>query len=326
MPAQTDAPFHLLNADVDACVPLQQGVVAIGNFDGVHLGHRNVLRLARSLAADHQCPAYALSFEPHPRTVFSPHDPVFRLTPPHAKARVLEAFGLDGLVNVPFDKAFAALSAEHFVEEVLVRRLQVRHVIIGFDFHFGHNREGTPAYLMDCGKRLGFGVTIVDALTDAGDPVSSSRVRERLQGGDVTGAAALLGYHYFISGEVIHGEKRGRDLGFPTANIRLDEDNRLAMGIYAVRVSFEGQTHDAVASYGRRPTFDNGAPLLEVCLFDFSGSLYGKVLNVAFHAYLRGEEKFDSLDALVAQMNDDAAKARAILEKTEPVTTLDARL
>jgi riboflavin kinase/FMN adenylyltransferase len=297
---------------------LQRGFVAIGNFDGVHRGHKAVIEAAR--VQQHMIPqksrTLALTFEPHPRTFFKPDEPVFRITPETVKLRLLAGSGLvDGAVVLAFNRELASLTAEEFVAKVLVEWLAIAGVAIGHDFHFGKQRQGTPEFLQDAGKRHGFAVEIVPALNDDGAPVSSGKIREALAAGDIARANGLLGHPWFVAGEVVHGEKRGRELGFPTANIRLDSSCRLRHAIYAVRAYVGGKGYDAVASYGRRPQFDNGAPLLETYLFDFAGDLYGQEMTVEFAGFIREEAKFDSLDALVAQMNRDSEQARALLSK-----------
>jgi riboflavin kinase/FMN adenylyltransferase len=288
-------------------------VVAIGNFDGVHRGHRTVIGAALARANALGRKAAALTFAPHPRRFFRPQDSMFLLSSERDKLRLLAATGLDGAIVMTFDARLAATSAEDFIARILVRQFGIGGAAIGFDFHFGKNRTGSPAFLREQGERLGFAVDIVPPLEDEGRPVSSGAVRAALTQGKVVEAAELLGMPWFVSGEVIHGEKRGRTLGFPTANIRLDADCGLKHGIYAVRVAFGGRRHDGVASFGVRPTFDNGAPLLEVFLFDFDGKLYGQRLDVAFIGWIRHEQKFASADALERQMAADAAQARDAL-------------
>jgi riboflavin kinase/FMN adenylyltransferase len=305
------------------------GVVAIGNFDGVHRGHRAVLDRALEIAKETNRPALVLTFEPHPRTVFQPDRPVFRLTPAPLKAALLGALGFDGVVEQQFSKEFSAHTADEFIQSILIDGLKARHVITGFDFHFGKGRQGGPAYLMDAGNTRGFDVTLVDAFRDEGaEVVSSSRIRDRLAEGDVSEAAGLLGYRYCVSAQVIKGKQLGRTLGFPTANMALPDENRLAHGIYAVRFKTEaGTVHNAVASFGRRPSVDsNGEPWLETFLFDFTGDLYGQTCEVSFFGFLRGEEKFDGLDALMAQMRCDEAEARALLAGTVPLSDLDSAI
>ena len=305
---------------------LRGGVVAIGNFDGVHRGHQAVLERALAEAARRGVPALVLTFEPHPRIVFRPDVPLFILTPPAMKARILHKLGFAAMVEQTFTREFASHSAETFVTEILVGRLGISHAVTGFDFHFGKNRQGGPAFLMAAGERHGFGVTLVDAFRDEGaEVVSSSRIRALLGEGEVAEAAGLFGYRYTVEAEIVHGQRLGRTLGYPTANMRLPENTALRHGIYAVRLRrADGVLHDGVASYGRRPTVtDDGAPLLETFVFDFSADLYGEVCEVSFFGFLRGEEKFDGLDALVAQMRRDDAEARALLSGVEPLSALD---
>ncbi|MGN6571830.1 MAG: bifunctional riboflavin kinase/FAD synthetase [Pseudolabrys sp.] len=310
-------PFHIVRGDSAALDPgaLAGCVVAIGNFDGVHRGHRAVIAAALARARALGRPAAALTFDPHPRTFFWPDLPVFRLSTERDKMRLLAATGLDGAVILRFDRGLAATTAQDFIGRILVGRLGVAGAAIGFDFHFGKDRQGSPAYLAGQGAEHGFAVDVVPPLQDEGRPVSSGAVREALAAGKVVEAAELIGAPWFVSGEVIHGEKRGRDLGFPTANVRLDASCGLKHGIYAVRASVDGRLIDGVASFGRRPTFDNGAPLLETFLFDFSGDLYGKTIDVAFIGWIRGEEKFASIDALKRAMDGDAARARDTLAR-----------
>lgn len=308
---------------------LRGGVVAIGNFDGVHRGHQTVLERALAEARRRGVPALVLTFEPHPRKLFRPDTPLFVLTPPPMKARLLTLLGFAAVVEQPFDRNFASLSAEDFVTGVLDRNLGVTHAVTGFDFHFGKDRQGGPAYLMAAGERHGFGVTLVDAFRDEGaEVVSSSRIRSLLCEGSTSEAAGLLGYRYTIEAEVIGGQQLGRTLGFPTANMSLSLETGLREGIYAVRLRrADGTLHDGVASFGRRPTVDaNGAPLLETFVFDFSDDLYGEICAVSLFGFLRPEVKFDGLDALVAQMKRDEAEARALLAGVKPLSELDARV
>jgi len=304
---------------------LTGGVVAIGNFDGVHRGHTILLRTAMAVARERGLAALALTFEPHPRTIFKPESPVFRLTPLPAKARILTAVGLDGLVVIPFDRTFSTLTADAFVEDILVDRLQIEGVVVGRDFHFGKGRGGSAATLTAHGRSFGFSVTVVDPIVgDSGETISSSSIRDALAAGDVAMANDLLGHRWFVAGEVVAGDRRGRELGFPTANIRLPADCRLRHGVYAVAMRrADGTLLRGVASYGRRPTFDNGPPLLEVFAFDFSGDLYGETVIVVFLDWMRGEEKFASVDALVSAIRQDVASARTILAGIGPGNALD---
>ena len=296
---------------------LANPVVAIGNFDGVHRGHRHVMAEARAMARRLGRPAAVLTFDPHPRAFFRPDLPQFELTPPEVQARLIADLGLDGLIVLSFDAALAGLPAEAFIDDILMRRLNISGAVVGWDFHFGKGRGGTPDGLAAAGAARGFPVRVLDALTAGAAPISSTRIRQALTAGDLDTANGLLGYEWFVRGPVIHGEKRGRDLGYPTANMALDPGCGLRHGVYAVRAHADGVTHPAVASFGRRPMFDNGAPLLETHIFDFRGDLYGTVIDIAFVAFLREEMTFDGLDALIAQMNRDSAAARAILAATK---------
>ncbi len=298
---------------------LQGGVFALGNFDGLHRGHVGVIERAKSLATRLRRPCALLTFEPHPADFFAGRPVIFRLTPPLAKAALLRRLGLDGMVSMTFDAAFAALPAESFTRDILSRRVGASAVVAGYDFRFGKNRRGDAEFLKSEGARLGFLVEIVERIVrdEAGslDAVSSTATREALEQGDVRLARRLLGRPYLIEGKVVRGAQRGRKLGFPTANIALDASNRLRHGVYAVTLEARGVLHWGVASFGKRPTFDDGPPLLEVFVFDYDGDLYGETVEVAFYEFLRGEEKFASVDALIAQMHADAEAARAILRQ-----------
>ena len=311
--------FHVARGDGHALDPgpLAGSVVAIGNFDGVHRGHRAVIEAAQTRAQALGSKAAALTFEPHPRAFFRPQEPLFQLSTPRNKLRLLAATGLDGAVVMNFDAALAATEAEDFIAHILKGRLHIAGAAIGFDFHFGKDRKGSPRYLAEQGAKLGFAVDIVPPLEDEGRPVSSGAVRQALAAGRVVEAAELLGAPWFVSGTVIHGDKRGRELGFPTANIRLDPTCGLKHGIYAVRVRIGGRLHDGVASFGRRPMFDDGAPLLEVFLFDFADDLYGQEIDVAFIGWLRQEQKFESIEALKRAMDADSAQARDALKRAQ---------
>ena len=317
-------------ADIDRLpAELRGGVVAIGNFDGVHRGHQAVLDRAIDTAHELGEPVLALTFEPHPRAFFRPGEPLFRLTPPPLKARIMAKLGLDAVVELPFDAGLAATSAPEFVRRILCDGLGARLVVTGRDFRFGKAREGGSAFLVEQGERHGFDVALVDALCDEGcETVSSTRIRALLAAGDVTEAAGLLGYRFTVEAEVSHGRKLGRTLGFPTANMALPETTAMRHGIYAVRLRRpDGALHDAVASFGRRPTVEaNGRVLLETFLFDFAGDLYGETCTVSFFGFLRPELRFDGLDPLVAQMRRDTGEARALLSEVRPLSEIDRRL
>lgn len=305
---------------------LRGGVVAIGNFDGVHRGHQSVLDRALEIANENNVPALVMTFEPHPRAVFTPENAPFRISPAPLKAVLLEKLGFNAVIEQAFDKNFASNSAQDFINNILVKQFGVSHVVTGFDFHFGKGREGGPAFLMAAGEERGFGVTLVDAFRDENaDVISSSRIRQLLIDGELGEANALLGYRFTVEGEIVKGRQLGRELGYPTANMVLHQENGLKPGIYAVKFrDGEGNLRDGVASFGVRPTVeDDGAPILETFVFDFTGYLYGQNCQVHLVSYLREEQKFDDLDSLVVQMKLDDAEAREVLMHSKPISTLD---
>ena len=285
---------------------------AIGNFDGVHLGHRAVIDLARGHG-----PLGVVTFEPHPREHFAPDAPAFRLMNAGARAHRLQKLGVKRLFELPFDARIASMSPEGFAREVLAEGLGLSHVVVGADFCFGKGRTGTAADLVALGRDLGFGVTVADLVAAEGAEVSSTAIRAALSDGRPRDAAAMLGHWHRIEGPVLHGDKRGRTLGYPTANMALAGLHVPRHGIYAVLVDVLDGPHagtvHAVASLGIRPMFELVTPTLEVHLFDFAGDLYGATLSVALVDWLRGEARFDGLEALVAQMDADSAQARAVL-------------
>jgi riboflavin kinase/FMN adenylyltransferase len=315
-PRRSARPFLVIRDDSPALKALKGAVVAIGNFDGVHRGHGAVIAAALSRARSFGSPAAALTFEPHPRRFLRPELPLFRLTDENTKLRLLAGTGLDGALVLTFGAALAGTSAEDFIARILVGKIEVRGVTIGFDFHYGKDRKGSPGFLAEEGRRLGFDVEICPPLEDEGRPVSSSSIRSALSAGRVVEAAELIGYPWFVSGTVIAGDRRGRTLGYPTANLRLDPECGLKHGIYAVRARVGQEVRDGVASFGRRPTFDDGPPLLEVHLFDFDGDLYGAALDVAFIGWIRTEAKFSEVGDLVWRMDQDSRLARETLERT----------
>jgi riboflavin kinase/FMN adenylyltransferase len=305
--------FTVIRDSTPAAAIPRGAIVAMGNFDGVHLGHRAVIAAALQMARIRGRPALAVTFEPHPRRFFSPNTPQFRLTDEAGKLRLLAGAGLAGAVVMTFDKGRAGTTAQDFIHHDLIERLGIAGIAVGYDFHFGKGRVGSPSLLVSEAPRLGIEVDVQAHVDIDERPVSSSAIRMALAEGQIDDATAMLGYPWFVTGEVIHGDKRGRDLGYPTANIRLDKYCGLRHGIYAVRVGRGTERFNGVASFGRRPTFDNGAPLLEVFLFDFKGDLYEATLDVAFIGFIREELKFDGVEALVRQMDDDSARARTAL-------------
>ena len=288
-------------------------ILALGNFDGVHLGHAHLLRVLHSARPD--APLGVLTFEPHPRELFRPEDAPFRLSLSAERRDALAALGVARIFEIPFDHDFSLLSADRFVAEVLHGALGARHLACGMDFAYGHRRGGDAATLAVQAEALGIGLTVVPALSDAGGPFSSSRIRRLLLDGYPERAAEELGRSWAVRGVVAHGDKRGRLLGFPTANVGLGRHLEPARGVYAVTVRLPGGgTRPGVANIGRRPTVnDTLESRLEVHLFDFDGDLYGQELSVSLHTLLRAERKFDGLDALKAQIARDAGQARDYL-------------
>ena len=305
---------------------LRGAVVAIGNFDGVHRGHRALIAEAGRQAEAKGAPLAVLSFEPHPQEFFrafrqeAPDDPeCFRLTPLRTKARLLADLGVDVLFALPFDGDMARRSPQDFVENILVKSLGTSGVVVGHDFEFGQKRAGNLNSLRELGKTCGFSVTAFDTVTASGDDkISSTLIRQLLKQAKPEEAARLLGHPWVIEARVEHGDARGRTMGFPTANMHLHHCLAPAYGVYAVRVAIlEGDhvvsRHDGVANFGIRPMYQVNVPLLETHLFDFDGDLYGKYLSVELIQYIRPEAKFPSLQDLIAQIGADAARARAIL-------------
>lgn len=311
-----------------SCFPeeYKKGIVAIGNFDGVHRGHQAVLQSALDAAHKKNKPAIVYTFEPHPKSFFKPQSPVDRLTPAAEKAKLFELLGFDAVVEQQFDAQFASLSAEQFVKRIIYDSFGASAIVTGSDFHFGQQRAGNPEYLAQCGEKLGFNVIRVQPFCDEnGMVISSSRIRNLLKQGDVEKASGLLGYRYTVRSKVIHGARLGRTLGFPTANMRLAEETGLAFGIYAVRFRRNnGKLYDGVASFGKRPTVEgDGAPLLETFLFSFDDNLYDEMADVSFYSHLRSEKKFDGLVPLIDQMNRDKEQAENALKTARPLSILD---
>ncbi|MEQ1711522.1 MAG: bifunctional riboflavin kinase/FAD synthetase [Hyphomicrobium sp.] len=315
-------------------------VLAIGNFDGVHRGHQALIQTALDTAGALGRPSGVMVFEPHPRAYFAPAEPHFPLTPLPEKLRVLDSLGLKIAVVLPFDGALAALPADRFIDDILVRGLGVSHVVIGYDFFFGSKRGGNPATMVAAGARDGFGVSVIEPVAEGGEVFSSSEIRLKLARGDVQGAAQAMGRNWHVNGRVIGGAKRGTGMGYPTANVPMPPGTALGHGIYAVRAIVDDVAHDAsdarlrpvasdarlrpvasdarlrhdaVAYLGTRPTFDDGSPVLEVFLLDFDGDLYGRDITVEFVAFVRPDRKFSGADELVRQMDKDVAAARAVL-------------
>lgn len=318
--------MHLIIGADEVPKQIRGGVVAIGNFDGVHRGHQKLLDVARTEAERLGRPWGVVTFEPHPRTFFRPTEPVFRLTPQALKARLVAAMGASFMVVLPFSRELSEQDASAFVREHLVARLGAARVVTGYDFHFGRGRKGNPATMQALGGVMGFGVTVVEQVTDEGDlhsPFSSSAIRQALRHGHVTDAARELGYHWTVIGTVVRGDQRGRAIGFPTLNIVLEEGADPFRGIYAVRVrdaALKGAIAWPGAGYfGDRPTFDTGRTFLEVFLIGFEGDLYGRELLVEFVDLIRPDRRFGSIAELVTQMRADCETAMARLSADSEV-------
>ena len=290
---------------------------AIGNFDGVHLGHQVLIGDARKARASSGAPLGVITFEPHPRRHFQPDAPPFRLTTAAEKARILEALGVERLYQLRFDASLAGMEAEDFVRDVLVAGLGIRHVVVGADFHFGRKRRGDAVLLRRMSGELGFDVTIHEMIGDETGEFASTALRVLIEEGRCREAARQLGRWHAVSGRVIEGDRRGRTLGYPTANLDFGEQLIPRHGIYAARVTVHDGphrgSHDGVASIGERPTFGRNRPNFEVHLFDFAGDLYGAEISAGLVQRLRGEVRFETVDELIQQMHRDSAEARAVL-------------
>jgi riboflavin kinase/FMN adenylyltransferase len=303
---------------------LKGAVVAVGNFDGVHLGHQALIAEARRQAKERGRPLAVLAFEPHPAEFFRPRPDSIRLTPLRTKARLLAELGVDAMFALTFDESMAGRSAENFISDVLVQGLGLSGVVVGPDFEFGKGRGGNVGTLKEMGPSLGFTVTCFDMVKTAGEKISSTRIRDSLKAAHPEEAARLLGRFWAVEARVEHGDGRGRQMGFPTANMHLGHCFAPAFGVYAVRVTITENEkpigrHEGVANFGIRPMYQTAVPLMEAHLFDFDGDLYGKHLSVELLAYLRPEAKFANLDALIAQIGADAQKARQILAVTPQI-------
>jgi len=301
----------------DVPANLKGAALAIGNFDGVHRGHQEVLNAAIKLAKQEGRRSGAVVFEPHPREFFAPDTPFFRLTPLPLKLELLQALGLDQTYVIPFDQALASLSAEAFATEVVVKGFGASHVVVGHDFSFGKGRTGTTEGLASLGRALGFGVDVVAPVGAHGATFSSSRIREHLRQGETREAADQLGYWWRVRGRVEAGAGRGKGLGFPTLNLKLAPGQAVRHGIYAMRIDVDGHSHPAAGYVGSRPTFGAGDPMLETYLLDFAGDLYGKEVDAEFVAFLRPDQTFATPEALSMQMREDCDKTRAILAKLD---------
>ncbi|MCB1782451.1 MAG: bifunctional riboflavin kinase/FAD synthetase [Alphaproteobacteria bacterium] len=287
-------------------------VVAIGNFDGVHRGHQALLKQAGDIANDRGTRLAVLTFEPHPKELFRPDEPPSRITPAALKEERLAAEGVDIVFSLPFNWDFASMSAEDFVKKILQDALGAAHVVVGFDFHFGQLRKGTPQTIKDAGIPV---AVTEEVVASGGEEISSSRIRQHLRRGEIEQARQLLGWGWELSGEVIRGDQRGRELGYPTANMNLENIVHPAYGVYAARVQIEGETvwRQAAVNIGIRPMFEIKIAQVETHIFDFNKEIYGKTLRIKPIRRLRSEARFATLDELIAQMGKDCDLARDIL-------------
>ena len=309
--------MRLLAAHEPIPLEFQHAVVAIGNFDGLHRGHQELLSVAKDKAQRLGKPWGIVTFEPHPRSFFKPDEPVFRLTPLLLKARLASALGASFVLSLTFDKELSMLEPQEFIQQYLVGHMKVAQVITGYDFHFGRGRKGNPTILKELGQLLGFDVTIVDQVADEGDshsPFSSSSIRSALRHGHMTTAAHELGYYWTVMGEVVRGDQRGRAIGYPTANIIVEKGCEPFRGIYAVRVRDsavrEAKAWAGAGYFGDRPTFESTQTFLEVFLFDMNADLYGRTLLVEFIDLIRPDRKFASVAELANQMDRDCTEAK----------------
>ena len=302
----------------DAICPehAKNSVVALGNFDGMHKGHQHVILSAKKIALATGASLAALTFEPHPISVFSPSHPPFRLTSLEQKASLMASLGVQFLYVVPFNLSFSRMSAETFITDILVKQLNACHVVAGYDFIFGYQRLGNAALLEACAKQYPFGFTQTEAISDPKTPdiaYSSTQVRQLIAQGKVSQVPPILGRYFSIAGQVCEGNKKGRTLGFPTANLALGESIRPRFGVYATLVHLDGRTYPAVANIGCKPTLGIHEPQLEVHLFDFDQSIYNRYIEVELRAFIREEMRFHSLTELQKHITQDCLQARALL-------------
>jgi riboflavin kinase/FMN adenylyltransferase len=293
---------------------LRHPAVTIGNFDGVHLGHREIFRRVRELARAAGGVSVVVTFVPHPLKVVSPGTVVKLITTPMEKESLIEASGIDYLLEIHFDQAFASITAREFVQRVLVETLGMEQLVVGYDYAFGRGREGDLTLLRELGERFGYQVELLQPISCGSTVYSSTAVRNLVSEGDVKGVVSILGRHYSLTGTVVHGQHRGRALGFPTANLETDKDLLPAAGVYAVKARVGTELYDGACNIGTNPTFQNERLSLEVFLFDFEGDLYGREVSLFFLERLRGERRFPGPEALKAAIAADVARCRSILE------------
>ncbi|MCK5913561.1 MAG: bifunctional riboflavin kinase/FAD synthetase [Desulfuromusa sp.] len=298
-------------------VSFESSAVTLGNFDGVHLGHRELFRCLVKTARQLKCPSVVYTFDPHPLKLLAPEKAPQLLNTPEEKQRLIEASHIDYLIESPFTADFATMLPEQFVAEILIAKLKIKALVVGYDYAFGKGRRGDVDFLKACGDDLGFSVEILQPVGADGVPYSSTRVRRMVADGDVAGVVSLLGRQYNLEGKVVPGEQRGRQLGFPTANLETDKELLPAAGVYAVKVRHCQQEYGGVVNLGQRPTFGGGVSTIEVHLLDYTGQLYEQDLRIYFVERLRGEQKFSSVEELVSAITADVLKARQILQTVQ---------
>lgn len=293
-------------------------VLTLGTFDGIHMGHRKILEKVKKKAASSGCRSLLITFDPHPRKIITPDYDIKLLTNLKEKTKLIEDTGIENLLIINFTKEFSQITSEEFVKEYLLKKIGVKEIVIGYDHHFGKGRNGDANTLRRLGVEYNFIVTMVDPIKVNGETVNSTAVRKALAEGNIKKVNSYLGRNYSFAGKVVEGDKRGRTLGFPTANIKAENHDKLlpALGIYAVRFSFDGETHNGLMSVGNRPTFYSaGETVVEVWLYDFDRDIYGRDVNVEIIEFIRGEERFSSADELISQMQKDKLKGSEIFRK-----------
>ena len=311
--------MDILRTCDDLPVSFSSAAVTLGNFDGVHLGHRELFRSLIRTAKQLNCPSIVYTFDPHPLKILAPEKAPLLLNTTAEKQRLIAASHVDYLIETPFTNDFATMSPEQFVSDVLVSQLKIKALIVGYDYAFGKGRCGNTDFLKACGEKYGFAVEVLQPVGDDGLPYSSTRIRKMISKGDVNGVVRLLGRQYNLEGIVVPGDQRGRKLGFPTANIETEKEQLPAPGVYAVKVRHKLQEYGGVVNIGCRPTFDVKGSTIEVYLLDFTGELYGEKLRLYFVERLRDEQKFDSIEALIDTIEMDVVRARQILQTVQIV-------
>lgn len=299
---------------------LVKPIVTLGNFDGVHQGHREIFRRVCREAVSVGGTSVVVTFTPHPLKVVPNLRQVSLITTYEEKEQLIAAAGIDLLIVIPFDQTVASLPPRDFIHSVLVDRIGIHTLFIGYDYAFGHNREGRVPMLVSAGREHGFTVKVMEPINNGSEIYSSSAIRRLILAGDVAGAAPLLGRHFSLAGKVVHGHARGTALGFPTANILSDKELYPADGVYAVKVRLNGRFYDGACNVGRNPTFGNRETSIEVNIFDFSGDIYGSVVDIYFLARIRGERKFTGSEALREAISSDVSRCRELLAETELLT------